>query len=477
MPTQIGAGNDSGVTLYYVPPPDQNANVFTSFWAGFLSERMPLAQQVFAARLAQMEPADYSEAILEYDRLIADRAKQIEETATKAARTNNDVTVALIGYEKGTETARINQSGQSARLERELQEKRRLEATLDVEQQDEIEAFRLVATTPGASEQSIQFGIDSAIKAMGAATPGQRATASRYLASAIDNIADPILQDQMRAEVLQRLGAPGQGPEEPMASAFGGGPSAQSRARVDALARSAGAGAPRGAGGTFATPDQEFLGVSSSAPRASAQDDEILADLVRRRDELVRDDGRTPIVDFRAPIIGGPDASVFLNAYERAWRRNMSTSSLKGPTPEGGTSTPKSEPPAKGARPTEDATRPESMAPTPAAPPAPRPAPGPRVAPPAPAPAPTPAPAVRSDSNMLTEAARDPEASRQAMRDFAQRTARQEAPDLAEYSPSVFPPTVGDVDLEVLQGFTEEMRRKREREAAARAAMRDFANR
>lgn len=464
MPTQIGAGNDSGVTLYYVPPPDQGANVFTSFWAGFLSERMPIAKEVFAARLAQMQPADYTDAILEYDKLIADRAKQIEETAVSAMRSNTDIGVALIGYEKGVDIATRQQSGQSARLERSLAEKRRLEATLEEGQLDLVEGFRMVSSTPGASPQALQAELDAAIRGLDDANPGQRSSASRYLARAIDNVDDPVLQDQLRVKVLQRLGAPGAGPEDGMPSAYGGG-SAGSRERVAEIGRAYGVGgAPRAGGGTFATPDQEYLGVASTtAPRASAGDDAILADLYRRRDALIRDDGRTPIIDFQAPIIGGPDASVFVNAYLRTAglreelgdiRRGRAQASATEPPPTTG-SVPKSEPPAKAPPAPEPEARPESMAPPPA-----------RQAPPRVAPRPEPQKAPGADENSLLEAATDPDATRAAMRDFAQRTARQEAPDVAPaYSPAEDP----NLDLRILQSFTEEMRQKRERDARWRA--------
>ncbi len=60
---QIGATNDAGIGIYYVPPGEQPPNAFASFWSNFLAARAPSAMAAFKARMAAMSPQAQYEAL------------------------------------------------------------------------------------------------------------------------------------------------------------------------------------------------------------------------------------------------------------------------------------------------------------------------------------------------------------------------------------------------------------------------------
>lgn len=296
-PTPIGGVTDTGVTLYYVPPPNQGPNVFTEFYAGFLKQRLPLAQQVFAQRLAQMSPADYSAEIQAYDEMEAEYRQRMVELQKTVMQGDNTAARAAIEGEYRLEQERMRQSGQSARQTQKLTEQRRAtEGLLADEIPAEFRALEFMAGDELVPDEALLAQVQTAAAAAAAMPPAKRGEASRQLLATLERVAPgrDELVSGARAIVVDTLGAPGQGTSDEMVSGYG---YQGRRGGVNPML------------GGYQSAGVEGVTVPS------IEDDPFLRHIQAQRAALQDQHGRTRAVDFNAPLYSTPDPNPFLQAF------------------------------------------------------------------------------------------------------------------------------------------------------------------
>jgi len=334
-PQAIGPLTDAGVTMYYVPPPGQAPNIFTSFFAGFLKTRLPVAEQVFAMRLKALQPKDYSEAIADLEktkgRYLSDMAKLSVDMQGMDSR-ERSAALQVIGAQGRAETA----ASSALEVERMKQEGLREKLTDLTEEQDRViregQQEIAMALSGGDVDEALAAyaGLRLALEDEVGVTPDQKSSVSSALAGIVD--ASGLREEAPRMgreDDLAQLDAaarvafgdpPGPGRTAPV-EVRGAGMSGSTRGALDQAlgdyadslgGRLASAGEPTEGGGmSVATGGRRMVPV----PTPGADDPFVLG--VDAQLKALREaHGKPGEVDFTAPIITKQRAAGFVDLWD-----------------------------------------------------------------------------------------------------------------------------------------------------------------